>query len=202
MTEATLNQTNFRQPFQPGHDINEHVEKFSQFLKESSISFINKGLRRTNKTVFGDSIGGDWEALDASRTLLDLSGSLESAEIDEAKQSAIQELEEYLLLPIGWDGYAGQPLDEVLVRVAQYIVIYAASIISNDGFELKEITPCPISDGSVDIEIGLKNKHIMLTLLSEDKFSLYIEDQDGVETEKVYELTVSNLRDRLAEALS
>lgn len=108
--------------------------------------------------------------------------TIASATIEEMAVKAIGELEEYLSLGKGWDGYFGEPFTKDLVRSAQQIVVATADYLEEKSLVPTEITPGPVSDGSIDIEIGLNQTQLVLTLEPDrdlEGIQLYVEDERG-----------------------
>ncbi len=80
----------------------------------------------------------------------------------------------------GWDGYTGELFDREVVQSAQRLVAEIANYAQKKNLVLTEMTPGPASDGSIDIEMGLNQAHLVLTLEPGlERIRLYIEDEHG-----------------------
>lgn len=172
--------TNFYRPWPysyfPGETFNLR-DKLYRVLKETTERIASETFgafsRQDTITRFSDT------DLTATKVTRD---TIASATIEEMAVKAIGELEEYLSLGKGWDGYFGEPFNKDLVRSAQQMVAAAAHYLEEKSLVPTEITPGPGSDGSIDIEIGLNQTQLVLTLepdLDLERIKLYVEKEGG-----------------------
>lgn len=87
------------------------------------------------------------------------------------------QLNEYKSLPLNWDGYEGEVFSNKVVSTASFLVDIIARFFIEERMIPEEITPCPLNDGSIDIEVGLKNKCLIFTLHPDrNEITTYSED--------------------------
>jgi len=123
----------------------------------------------------------DEERKQAVTTIIESSAdSMEAAQIDEETIKAINEMDRYLDLRTGWDGYSGEPIEETQVRLTQSITKFIEQKIISKSVVIKAITPCPRSDGAIDVEYEFDNGFLTLSIEGDDYY-LSIERDGRVE---------------------
>lgn len=136
----------------------------------------------------------------ASRRRKYVSGKLDiiSAVIEAQATIARQELNDYLNFVEGWDGYCGQPIDLDLVRTAQSLLDLTEFAFKQENAKPKEITPGPVSDGSINIELTYKDKYQLFGLHSGNLIVDYYWETGETSGQEQFELTVAGVESRLA----
>lgn len=120
------------------------------------------------------------------------------AAIDEIAEEAINELAEYETLPYGWDGYGGSTFEPALVSVAQLLVIYISDNLKSRATVPSEITPGPISDGSINIEVSTDHTYAIITLLPNlEAIHFYREYNGQVEDDTEFKPVLQLLGEKL-----
>lgn len=95
--------------------------------------------------------------------------SSEAAVLDRLRAEAIDELNRYLAFSKGWDGYDGLQFTARTVARAQSIVDRLCERLNFAGVRPTEITPGPISDGRIDVEVVVDGRRLILTVDPEEK---------------------------------
>jgi hypothetical protein len=92
-------------------------------------------------------------------------------------QTGINEIRSYLDLEKGWDGYRGATFSKDFICTTEKILLQSAGYFYSLGLEPDEVTPCPASDGSVEIEIHYQNKELFLSLSPNSReMGIYLND--------------------------
>ena len=100
----------------------------------------------------------------SKRTDAEPDNSTEAARLDSQCASALAELSQYAALPRGWDGYSGREFNEVSVALATRLVRAAASTFRKLRQVPERITPGPVGDGSIDLELVFRHRALLLTI--------------------------------------
>lgn len=90
--------------------------------------------------------------------------SLTEERIRSAFESAQKELTRYDRYPARWDGYRAEPFDKELLREVSGILAFSEAAFLSAGIMPNLLTTGPASDGSLDIEIQVRDKHVVMTL--------------------------------------
>lgn len=100
--------------------------------------------------------------------------------IDRLRTEAVDELQRYLAFEPGWDGYDGLPFNAKAVATAQSIIERLCERLTFAGSIPTEITPGPISDGRIDIEVVVEGRRVVLTIdPDEDLISIAHQELHG-----------------------
>lgn len=95
------------------------------------------------------------------------------------------QLNEYKSLPLNWDGYDGVMFRNKVVSTASFLVDIIGNFFSEERIIPDEITPCPLNDGSVDIELSLRSKCLIFTIHpNRDEITIYSEDNSNSSEEE------------------
>ena len=108
---------------------------------------------------------------------------------------AQRELDEYLLLDFGWDGYYGEVIDKEIVNQAKSI-LNGFSYFFNKGKigYPDDIIPCPSGDGTIDIKIVYDTKEIFFLFDKEFSNQIHVTRLEGERfVEERIETKYSNL---------
>lgn len=171
--------------------LNQYFENHLVPLFESSLSI-----------SLYDSAASGCDRLDQSISSTNSKKSLDSlvdASIDEIAEEAVEELEEYKKFLYGWDGYEGSAIDNNLADIAQLLVIYIADKFKRERIVPIEITPGPISDGSINIELSYDDVYAIITLPSElDAIHFYSEFNGVIEEETEIKPNLEILGEKVA----
>ena len=107
--------------------------------------------------------------------------SLTEQRIRSAFEHANRELDRYERYPEQWDGYKAQPFSLGVLSNAALILGYSESLFLNAGIVPQLVTTGPASDGSVDVELRVQDRRILVTLYPEDEqVKLTSVDREGV----------------------
>lgn len=87
--------------------------------------------------------------------------------IERARQSSLRaaarvELDRYATFTSGWDGYGGDPIAPIALKVARLLVDAVAAFDS--ASRLTDIIPGPAPDGSLDLEFRAASRRLMITI--------------------------------------
>lgn len=97
---------------------------------------------------------------------------------------AKNQLDDYKSLPLNWDGYGGVTFADVFVNSAISLLNVIDEFFTDENIVPDEITPCPLNDGSIDIELSLKHKCLIFTIHpSQDEITIYSEDNSNSDEE-------------------
>lgn len=88
--------------------------------------------------------------------------SLERARESSLRAAAREELDRYATFVRGWDGYDGDPIAPVTLKVAR-VLIDALPAFGNSGLPT-DIIPGPAPDGSLDLEFRTASRRLMITI--------------------------------------
>jgi len=103
--------------------------------------------------------------------------SIQSVSLVEQVKNARKEITGYTKLEYGWDGYNAHKISESVVSKALESLEWVSNFFEDEGTFPSEITPCPISDGSVDIEVNNKNASFILTIIPDsERLNIFYED--------------------------
>lgn len=88
--------------------------------------------------------------------------SLERAREASLRASAREELDRYATFVRGWDGYDGDPIAPVALKIARLLVdaLPAFGVTA----QLTDIIPGPAPDGSLDLEFRTASRRLMITI--------------------------------------
>ena len=90
--------------------------------------------------------------------------SSNSANIESMVSAAKNEVIQYAGLLEGWDEGKGRRFDPILLVAAANIIDAAAEVFEVECVVPTEITPGPVSDGSINIELGYGKKYQILSI--------------------------------------
>ena len=90
--------------------------------------------------------------------------SLTDARIRSTFESAQRELTRYDRYPARWDGYRAEPFDKDLLREVSSILAFSEAAFLSAGVTPTMLTTGPASDGSLDIEFQVRDRHVVMTL--------------------------------------
>jgi hypothetical protein len=96
-----------------------------------------------------------------------INGSGDTAKIESAVMAAFGELKRYEAYGPRWDGYSGEPFDQVVLERAAEILRIVRNVLVKEQFVPSLLTTGPASDGSVDIEIRDSKKKLFYTVYPE-----------------------------------
>lgn len=130
------------------------------------VSFIEKERHRTSKELLATATPSPYairyerrqQRTNAARQRL----SLERAREASLRAAAQEELERYATFTRGWDGYDGDPISPVALKVAR-LLVHALPGLANAA-KLTDIIPGPAPDGSLDLEFRTASRRLMLTI--------------------------------------
>ena len=88
--------------------------------------------------------------------------SLERARESSLRATAREELERYAAFIRGWDGYDGEPIAPVALKVARLLI--DALPLFGHAARLTDIIPGPAPDGSLDLEFRTASRRLMITI--------------------------------------
>lgn len=88
--------------------------------------------------------------------------SLERARESSLRAAAREELDRYAAFVRGWDGYDGDPVAPVALKVAR-LLIDALPAFGNAAW-LTDIIPGPAADGSLDLELRTASRRLIITI--------------------------------------
>jgi hypothetical protein len=94
--------------------------------------------------------------------------SIAEARIKSSFASANRELQRYALYPARWDGYRANPFAVDVLRNAAGILTYAQQMFEGSGIMPELVTTGPASDGSLDVELRVEGRHLMMTIYPQD----------------------------------
>lgn len=95
--------------------------------------------------------------------------SLIEARIRSAFEGAQRELGRYEAYSARWDGYRAQPFSSDVLNSATQILGYSQCLFLNAGVIPEMVTTGPASDGSVDVELRVADRRVLITLYPEDQ---------------------------------
>ncbi len=96
-----------------------------------------------------------------------------------------KQLNEYKSFPLNWDGYDGVTFKVEFVNSAIFLLYIIDKFFSEEKMIPDEITPCPLNDGSIDIELGLKSKCLIFTMHpNRNEITIYSEDNSNSNEEE------------------
>lgn len=87
-----------------------------------------------------------------------------AARLEMLFQSAFSELGQYAGLERGWDGYDGCEFSEQTVTRARDLLRDAVGAFKASGRSPQKITPGPVGDGSIDLELVSGDRSLLLTV--------------------------------------
>lgn len=100
--------------------------------------------------------------------------------IADLRDAALAELDRYARYTRGWDGYRGEPVSARLLTFARLFVKLCAVYLQHLKVRPLLITTGAASDGSLDIEIQLESKRLILTFYDgSTEVQAYRADSDG-----------------------
>lgn len=92
--------------------------------------------------------------------------------------SAVRDLRRYATFHRGWDGYDGRIIEADVIERAIALVESMPGRFRRAGTEPSEITPCPISDGRVDVEVACQGRRLIITLeTGSDEVGIFYDDR-------------------------
>lgn len=90
---------------------------------------------------------------------------------------ALRDLERYRTFHRGWDGYDGEVFQDDVVDRARMVVSALSQSFLIAQTEPMEISPCPISDGRIDVEAACRGRRLIITLESaSDEVGVFFDD--------------------------
>jgi hypothetical protein len=99
--------------------------------------------------------------------------------IADMRASALSELDRYGRYARGWDAYRAEPFAAELLRFARNFIELAATFLEYARAKPTAIVTGPASDGSIDIEIQLESRRLILTFYSNSaEVPVYRVDRD------------------------
>lgn len=120
-----------------------------------------------------------------SLTIDNIDDSTTIANLKSMVRNAKRQLIEYKFLPLNWDGYGGVTIADVSVNSAISLLNIIDEFFTDENIVPDEITPCPLNDGSIDIELALKHKCLIFTIHpSQDEITIYSEDNRNSKEEE------------------
>lgn len=130
------------------------------------VSFIERECHRTNVEALRTATPSPYairyerrqQRTNAARQRL----SLERAREASLRASAREELERYATFIRGWDGYDGDPISPVALKVARLFIDTLPRL--GNAAKLTDIIPGPAPDGSLDLEFRTASRRLMLTI--------------------------------------
>lgn len=106
--------------------------------------------------------------------------STDEAKLEHALGTCLGELESYGRFNRGWDGYRGEPFDHLTLDRVASIARASARFFLAQNTVPSEITPGPASDGTVDLEMVVGNRRIVLTFATgTEVVDMYRRDESG-----------------------
>ena|SRR5438132_1331278 len=107
--------------------------------------------------------------------------SLIEARIRSAFESAGKELRRYERYSPQWDGYRAQPFTPEVLDHAAGILVCSQRLFLNAGIVPQLVTTGPASDGSIDVELQVENRRVLMTLYPrQEQVSVSRFDLEGV----------------------
>jgi hypothetical protein len=104
--------------------------------------------------------------------------SLENASRERVASRAIEELQRYAQFRSGWDGYNGKPFRANLIGKGIDLIRLSVWLGKAQSVTITAI-PGPASDGSIDIELRLGAKTLIVTMYPDDvNAEIYWENGD------------------------
>lgn len=177
--------------------INPDARALSIARGNSAIAIVERDRRElpvfkfTGSTALEANVLAVFWSKDDKKTSAQQDNSAVANRVMSMAERAASELTSYLTLPKGWDGYKGRPFSEDIIRQGKMIVSAIQKYGVSTGAVPKEITPGPIGDGSLDIEVAHEKKRLVLTLsAAEANVAILTQDagkssEDSVELEKL-----------------
>jgi hypothetical protein len=95
--------------------------------------------------------------------------SLIGAQIRSAFESAQKELGRYGQYSVQWDGYRARPFSSEVLSNAAQILGYSQYLFLDAGIVPELVTTGPASDGSVDVELRVADKRVLITLYPQEE---------------------------------
>lgn len=121
------------------------------------------------------------------RTLDSIDNSTIAARIETITLRAKEEISEYLTFPDNWDGYKGKRFVKETAFTANLLIDIIRGFFIDEGTIPEEITPGPLNDGSIDIEINHRNKCVIYTIHQDKELmTIYSEDSNNRHEEECY----------------
>jgi hypothetical protein len=109
----------------------------------------------------------------------DSSSSICEARIRSAFEGAGKELEKYERYPARWDGYRAPRFSLELLDRAEEIIGRSYDLFLEAGLVPSLVTTGPASDGSIDVELAVADKRVLMTLYpNEDQVHLSSFERD------------------------
>lgn len=143
---------------------------------------------RSYASIDSTEVDGDW---------------ISNIETDERTTRAISELSQYANLSQNWNGYGGLPFGNEVITRSQSVVLAISRWLRHQRLEPLQITPGPAGDGSIDIELGLEDAHVIFTIFqNSNRVNFYAECNDKPEKEHAFEYSDENLENLLAKTVA
>lgn len=111
---------------------------------------------------------------EGATTISTTDDSLDGVKMATLESEALRELENYLELPKGWDGYGGDEFEPETVMRAGFLARWVGQYFRSNGAVPDAMTPGPAGDGSVDLEITLGDAYLLFTVSPEDAGSVEV----------------------------
>jgi hypothetical protein len=83
--------------------------------------------------------------------------------------AAINEINIYREYELDWDSYGAKPFSDEVIEKSILVVNKIANSFTEMQIEPDQITPGPVSDGRIDIELLDGSNHTIFTVDSEEK---------------------------------
>jgi hypothetical protein len=90
--------------------------------------------------------------------------SLSEARIRSAFTGACRELSQYRKYSDSWDGYRAHPFSQTILASVASLLSRSQRLFLDAGVVPSLVTTGPASDGSIDVEFGLADKRVLMTL--------------------------------------
>lgn len=94
--------------------------------------------------------------------------SLIEQRIRSAFEGAVRELLRYEKYPMLWDGYRAEPFADEVLDDAGKILRYSEVLFLDAGVIPQLVTTGPASDGSIDLELQVGDRRVLMTLYPKD----------------------------------
>lgn len=98
--------------------------------------------------------------------------SLKNERIRSAFDNAQRELGRYERYPPRWDGYHAEPFDRGVLQDASNILSFSEKAFLSAGVIPKLVTTGPASDGSIDVEVVVADRRVLMTLYPDEQLRL------------------------------
>ena len=98
---------------------------------------------------------------------------------------ARDEIQHYSTFGSEWDGYSAKPFEQDTIMKADSLLVILLQHLSAERIVPSEITPGPASDGSIDIELRIDQRTMILTVSKDlDELGYYMSDPKNSKMEE------------------